>query len=157
MFLFDGIISGLVATGLFDFFQISLFYGYNIKKSKWNLIGRYVFGLKEKKYIVNDIESEDFIDKEIYIGYATHYLIGIIFGIIYVTINIILFNNPSWGLALFIGFITVLGGWCVTMPFIFNIGFFACKKEEQKQIMIQNLLAHFIFGVGLYFGYSLIF
>ena len=115
------------------------------------------FGLKEKKYIVNDIESEDFIDKEIYIGYATHYLIGIIFGIIYVTINIILFNNPSWGLALFIGFITVIGGWCVTMPFIFNIGFFACKKEEQKQIMIQNLLAHFIFGVGLYFGYSLIF
>ena len=43
------------------------------------------------------------------------------------------------------------------MPYVYNIGFFANKKVDQKQILTQNLIAHFIFGIGLYFGYLIIF
>ena len=43
------------------------------------------------------------------------------------------------------------------MPYAYNIGFFALKKEEWKQILVQNLLVHFIFGIGLYLGYIIIF
>lgn len=156
MFFLQGIISGIFATLLFDLFQISLSYGYNIKKSKWNLVGRYFIGLKEKKIFREDIENELEIKNELIIGYIFHYIIGSIFGLIYVSFNIIIFTEPSILISLVIGFVTVLGGWCVLMPFAFNIGFFASKKEEQKQIMVQNLIAHFIFGVGLYFGYLFI-
>jgi hypothetical protein len=75
---------------------------------------------------------------------------------IYVSLNIIFFNEPSWILALIIGFFSVMGSWCIMMPYAFNIGFFGSKKEEQKQLIVQNLIAHFIFGVGLFFGYEII-
>lgn len=153
MYFINGIVTGIIATIIFDIFQFSLSYAYNINKSRWDLVGRYFIGLKEKKYFREDIENEDQIKNELFIGYLIHYLIGIIYGIFYVILNLFLSNEPSLYLALIIGFITVLGAWCIMMPYAFNIGFFASKKEEQKQIIVQNLIAHFIFGVGLYIGY----
>ena len=155
MFLLQGIITGLFATFLFDIFQISLAYAYNINKSKWNLVGRYFGGLRQKKFFREDLSIDEEINNELILGYAIHYIIGSIFGIIYVIINKILYYEPSIIVALIIGFITVLGAWCIMMPLAFNLGFFASKKEEQKQIMVQNLIAHFVFGIGLYIGYLL--
>ena len=156
MFFFNGIVTGIIATIIFDIFQFSLSYAYNINKPRWDLVGRYFIGLKEKKFFREDIENEDQINNELFIGYFVHYAIGIIYGIFYVILNLFLSNNPSLYLALIIGFLTVLGAWCIMMPYAYNIGFFASKKEEQKQIIVQNLIAHFIFGVGLYIGYLII-
>ena len=157
MFFLQGIISGIIATLLFDLYQISLSYAYNINKSRWDLVGRYFLGLREKKYLVEDIINEKEIKHELIFGYIVHYTIGTLYGIIYVLLNILLYEAPSILLAIIIGFITVLGAWCIMMPFAFNIGFFAQKKDEQKQILIQNLLAHFIFGIGLYLGFLISF
>jgi len=156
MFIIKGLLTGIIATIIFDIFQFSLSYAYNIDKSKWHLIGRYFFELKDKKYFREDIINDNEIKNEIYYGYLAHYIIGSIFGIIYVTLNILIFNEASLLLALIIGFITILGAWCILMPFAFNIGFFASKKMEQKQILTQNIINHFIFGIGLYIGYVII-
>jgi hypothetical protein len=43
------------------------------------------------------------------------------------------------------------------MPYAFNIGFFASREKKQKELLIQNLIAHFVFGVGLYIGYISVF
>ena len=157
MFIFKGLISGIIATLIFDIFQISLSYAYNINKSRWDLIGRYFLGFKEKKYIREDLENDERVKNELLFGYIFHYIIGMIFGIIYVTINLIFYNHPSIILALIIGFSTVIGSWCILMPFAFNTGFFANKKEESLQIMVSNLIAHFIFGIGLYLGFVIIY
>ena len=154
MFLIYGLIAGIIATLIFDLFQISLSYAYNINKSKWNLIGRYFIGIiKNNKFFVDNIQEEEIIDNELLIGYLVHYVIGSIFGLFYVSINLIFYSEPSLILALIIGIITVLGGWCIIMTYTYNIGFFASKKEEQFQILVQNLIAHFIFGIGLYIGF----
>jgi len=156
MIIFKGIFSGIIATFLFDLYQYSLSYAYNIDKPKWNLVGRYFAGLKNKKFFTEKIDEELPIKNELLIGFLTHYFIGIIFGCIYILFNYIFFKDPSFFLAIIIGFVTVIGGWCVMMPFVYNIGYFASKKDERIQIMIQNLLAHFIFGVGLYAGFIII-
>ena len=153
MFFFNGIVTGIIATIIFDIFQFSLSYAYNINKPRWDLVGRYFIGIKEKKFFRDDIENEKQIKNELFIGYIVHYSIGIIYGIFYVILNLFFSNNPSLYLALIVGFLTVLGAWCIMMPYAYNIGFFASKKEEQKQIIVQNLIAHFIFGIGLYIGY----
>ena len=153
MFIIEGVISGVVATIIFDIFQLSLSYAYNIKKPNWNLAGRYFAGLKDKKFYRRNLETDQPINNELIIGYFGHYFIGIIYGLTYVILNTIVNDSPSLILALLIGFVTVLGAWCIMMPFAYNIGFFAAQKEEQKQIIVQNLLAHFIFGIGLYIGY----
>ena len=153
MFFIHGIVAGIIATIIFDIFQISLSYAYNINKARWDLVGRYFFGLKEKKFFRENIEKENQIKNELFIGYLVHYSIGIIYGSFYIILNLFLSNNPSLCLAIIVGFVSVLGAWCIMMPYAYNIGFFASKKEEQKQIIVQNLIAHFIFGVGLYIGY----
>ena len=153
MLLINGLISGLVATLLFDIYQFLLSFAYGINKPKWNLVGRYFIGLKYKKFYRENLAEENAEKNELLYGYLTHYIIGIIYGYFYVILNYIFFDKISLFLALIIGFITVLGNWLIMMPYAFNLGFFASKLDEKYQIMIQNLLAHFIFGIGLYIGY----
>ena len=157
MIIFEGSVIGIVATLFFDIFQISLLYAYKINKSQWNLIGRYFTGLTRGKFKQLDLNGEPKENNELIIGYIVHYIIGAIFGLFYLIINKILFEEPSLILAQIIGFITVLGAWCIIMPFALNIGFFASKKENQMQIIIQNLIAHYIFGIGLFTGFYILF
>ena len=157
MFLIEGFVSGIIATIIFDLFQGSLSYAYEIKKPSWNLVGRFFAGLLDKKYFRANIENEDKVKYELIIGYLIHYIIGIIFGVIYIILNLIFYDSPSYLIAILFGFFTVLGAWCIMMPFAYNIGFFASKKDNQKQILTQNLIAHFIFGSGLYIGYLIIY
>ena len=152
MILFQGIISGLFATFIFDLFQSSLNYAYGIEKPKWNLLGRYFLGYKESKFIRKTLIDDEELDNELLWGYFFHYLIGIIYGIVFVILNFLLFDYPSILLAYIFGFSTVLGGWCFLMPFAYNLGFFASKSELRAYILVQNLIAHFVFGTGLFIG-----
>ena len=152
MILLQGIISGLFATIIFDLFNHSLNFAYNVDKPKWNLLGRYFLGYKENKFIRKTIVDDEELDNELLWGYFFHYLIGIIYGVIFVILNYLLFDYPSILLAYIFGFTTVLGGWCFLMPFAYNLGFFALKSDKSSNILVQNLIAHFVFGTGLFIG-----
>ena len=132
MFVIEGIVSGIIATLLFDLFQKSLTFAYGINKAKWELVGRYFIGVSRGKYIQEDLSSETIEKNELFIGYLVHYLIGVIYGLIYVIINSLFLEQPSLILALIIGFLTVLGSWCLMMPYAFNLGFFWIKNRRAK-------------------------
>ena len=157
MFLIHGLIAGIIATVLFDIYQIALNYAYGINKTRWNLVGRYFIGLKNNKYFRDDLINDPFEKHELIYGYLIHYTIGIIYGFFYILINLIFYDEPSISIALIYGFITILGGWCIMMPFAYNLGFFASKSDEKNQLIAQGLLAHFVFGIGLFIGYSLVY
>ena len=74
-----------------------------------------------------------------------------------ILINIIFYEEPSFLIALVFGFTTILGAWCIMMPFAYNLGFFASKSDEKYHLIVQGLLAHFIFGTGLFIGYSIVY
>jgi len=38
------------------------------------------------------------------------------------------------------------------MPFAYNLGFFASKSNKRFNLLAQNLIAHFVFGTGLFIG-----
>ena len=153
MFILQGLISGLIATLIFDLFNQSLNIAYSIDKPKWNLLGRYFLGYKEGRYVRNSLVDDDEVKNELLWGYLIHYGIGIIYGLIYVILNNIFFDYPSIFIAYLFGFITVLGAWCYLMPFAYNLGFFASKSNQRFHILAQNLIVHFVFGTGLFIGY----
>ena len=157
MLIFQGLISGIIATIIFDLFNISLKFAYNIDKPKWNFLGRYFLGYKEGRYIRSSLQEDDDVENELLWGYIIHYLIGIIYGLFYVFINLLIFDYPSLLIAYVIGFITVLGAWCYLMPFAYNLGFFASKSDQQFKTLTQNLIGHFIFGTGLFIGFYISF
>ena len=152
MIFLQGIISGLFATIIFDLYQSSLKYAYDIEKPKWNLLGRYFLGYKENKFIRKNLIDDEELDNELLWGYFFHYLIGIIYGIIFVILNFLLFDYHSILLAYIFGFSTVLGCLCFLMPFAYNLGFFASKSDQRSNLIVQNLIAHFVFGTGLFIG-----
>ena len=152
MIILQGFISGLIATILFDIFNYSLNYAYNIKKPKWYLLGRYFIGYRQRRYFRVSLEDDAEEDNELLWGYIIHYIIGIIYGLFYVCLNLLFFDYPSLLIAYLFGFITVLGAWCYLMPFAYNLGFFASKSEERANLLVQNLIAHFVFGTGLFIG-----
>ena len=155
MFILQGFISGLIATILFDLFNHSLNYAYNIKKPKWYLLGRYFIGYKQRRYLRVSLEDDEEEDNELFWGYTIHYTIGIVYGLFYIYLNNLFFETPSILIAYLFGFITVLGAWCYLMPFAYNLGFFASKSDQQFQILTQNLIGHFVFGTGLFIGYCI--
>ena len=157
MLVFQGLISGIIATIIFDLFNISLNFAYNIDKPKWNFLGRYFLGYKEGRYIRKSLQEDDDVENELLWGYIIHYLIGIIYGLFYVFINLLIFDHPSLLIAYVVGFITVLGAWCYLMPFAYNLGFFASKSDQQFKTLTQNLIGHFIFGTGLFIGFYISF
>ena len=157
MLVFQGLISGIIATIIFDLFNISLKFAYNIDKPKWNFLGRYFLGYKEGRYIRKSLQEDDDVENELLWGYIIHYLIGIIYGLFYVFINLLIFDYPSLLIAYVVGFITVLGAWCYLMPFAYNLGFFASKSDQQFKTLTQNLIGHFIFGTGLFIGFYISF
>ena len=157
MLVFQGLISGIIATIIFDLFNISLKFAYNIDKPKWNFLGRYFLGYKEGRYIRKSLQDDDDVENELLWGYIIHYLIGIIYGLFYVFINLLIFDYPSLLIAYVVGFITVLGAWCYLMPFAYNLGFFASKSDQQFKTLTQNLIGHFIFGTGLFIGFYISF
>ena len=157
MLFFQGLISGIIATIIFDLFNISLKFAYNIDKPKWNFLGRYFLGYKEGRYIRKSLQEDDDEENELLWGYIIHYLIGIIYGLFYVFINLLIFDYPSLLIAYVVGFITVLGAWCYLMPFAYNLGFFASKSDQQFKTLTQNLIGHFIFGTGLFIGFYISF
>ncbi len=153
MFILQGLISGLVATIIFDLFNQSLNFAYGIDKPKWNILGRYFLGYKEGRYIRETLLDDAEVKNELLWGNIIHYVIGVIYGLIYVILNILFFDYPSIFIAYLFGFLSVLGAWCYLMPFAYNLGFFASKSNNQLNILVQNLIAHFIFGTGLFIGY----
>ena len=157
MFLIYGLVAGIIATSLFDIYQIALNYAYGINKTKWDIVGRYFIGIKNNKYFREDLINDPSEKYELIYGYLIHYVIGMIYGFFYIIINSIFYEGPSILIALIFGFITILGGWCIMMPFAYNLGFFASKSDEKYQIIVQGLIAHFVFGTGLFIGYSLVY
>ena len=109
-------------------------------------------GYKEGKFIRETLIDDEELDNELFWGYFFHYLIGILYGIVFVILNFLLFDYPSILLAYIFGFSTVLGAWCFLMPFAYNLGFFASKSEQRANLLVQNLIAHFVFGTGLFIG-----
>ena len=69
MFIIEGIISGVIATLLFDLFQISLTFAYGISKPKWDLAGRYFIGVSRGKYFQEDLVKEPTEHTELIVGY----------------------------------------------------------------------------------------
>ena len=156
MIILSYIFVGFFATLFFDLYQIYLKFAFEIDKSKWGLVGRYFIHCSKGVYKQEDINESENFDYENIVGAIAHYIIGIIYGFVYIFINYIFFENASLIIAITFGLLTVLGNWCIMMPYAFNLGFFGLKNNNFKKIWVQNLVIHFIFGVGLYIGLKII-
>ena len=141
MLIIHGLIAGIIATALFDIYQIALNYAYGINKTRWELVGRYFIGLKNNKYFREDLTNDSSEKYELIYGYLIHYAIGIIYGFLYILINIIFYEEPSILIALVQDPVEIYCPLSKISPFCANK--FISHKAELKGLLSTLLVFPF--------------
>lgn len=148
--IIDGIVIGIGATIALDIWGIILGSLPGQSKPDWGPVGRWVWHLKDGKLFNNTIDDLTPYKHELTLGWAFHYVIGIIYGVIFA-----LYGGDNWFAdPTFIpvwvwGIITLGAGWFILQPGL-GLGFAASKLLNAWTVRILGLIAHTIFALGMY-------
>jgi hypothetical protein len=145
-------VMGVLATLSMDILGLFLKYTFKIPPANWTLIGRWFASLPHGKFFHTDISQSPSIAFETTIGWIAHYAIGIAYAALLLAFTgVDWLQDPTVLPPLVIGWVTVGAGWFVLQPGM-GAGWAASKRTNKWQIRGLNILAHTIFGLGLYAG-----
>jgi hypothetical protein len=148
--VFSGLIVGIGATALLDFWTIFQKKVFSAPPPNWCAVGRWIGYLPRGQFSHQSIAKTPSIKGECLIGWATHYVIGIAFGaILFLLMGADWARQPSLYPELTFGLLTVLFPFFILQPGL-GMGIAASKTPNPNQVRLRSLLNHFIFGVGLY-------
>lgn len=141
---------GIGATALMDIWAIFLNRAFGQGLPNWGLVGRWVRHLGQGKVFHDNIGDALPYTHELALGWAFHYLVGIVYGIILVVLaGTAWLAAPTFLPAFVLGILTVGAGWFLLAPGM-GAGWAASKRPKPMQIRAFNLVAHTVFAFGLY-------
>ena len=148
--LISVILIGLGATLTFDLWALFLKHAFQITPSNFCLVGRWILYMPEGTFKHSNIRSAPGKNAECTVGWIAHYVIGVVFAVIFVTfVGDSWFQHPTLFPAILFGVITVLLPFFIMQP-AFGLGFGASKTPNPMQARLRSLMNHTSFGVGLY-------
>ncbi len=148
--LLKGVLIGTGATLLMDIWAILLWKVFRQPRPNWAPVGRWFWHLKNGTIFHDDIGRSARYEYELALGWIGHYAVGILYGVM-----LVLIVGPTWLAApTFLpawiwGVVTVAAGWFLLQPGL-GIGVAASRLPNANTVRIFNLLAHTVFGLGLY-------
>jgi hypothetical protein len=155
-FIFRSVVIGIGATLLFDLWGLLLNRVFGIPLANWGPVGRWFCHLSRGRVFHADIAAATPFAFEPIVGWISHYLVGILFAaILLATAPAGWTANPTLLPALIVGIVTVGAGWFLLQPGM-GAGIAASKRPNPWRIRFLNVVAHIVFGLGLY-GTALIF
>jgi hypothetical protein len=140
---------GIGATALMDIWAMLLHLAFAQPRPNWGPVGRWVWHLRNKVFH-DDIADAAPYAYEKALGWAFHYLTGIVYGIILVALT-----GPAWLAAptflpaFILGMVTIGAGWFLLAPGM-GAGWAASKRPNPMQIRAFNVVSHTVFALGLY-------
>lgn len=141
---------GMGATLTFDLWVLFLRHAFKIPASNICLVGRWLRYLPEGIFKHSNLASAPPKSAECVIGWAAHYLIGVLFAAAFVaTAGSGWLQKPSLLPAIVFGIVTVLAPFFIMQP-LFGLGIAASRTPTPQRIRLRSLANHTVFGVGLY-------
>lgn len=148
--LINTIIIGLGATLTTDLWALFMKRTFKVPAPNYCLVGRWLRTMPEGIFKHSNIASAPQKSAECAVGWIAHYLIGVMFAIIFIAAT---GNNwlqhPTLIPAIIFGVVTVLVPFFIMQP-SFGFGFAASKTPNPTQARLRSLMTHTAFGVGLY-------
>jgi len=146
----NGIIIGTGATIIMDIWGLMLQKILRIAPLNFALVGRWLAYMPKGTFQHDNIRAVKPLANELFLGWFTHYLIGIIFA----TVLIIIsgnewLNEPSLLLSIIFGIITVVFPFFLMQPGM-GLGIAASKTPKPNVARLRSISTHLIFGLGLY-------
>ena len=146
----SAILIGLGATLTTDLWALFLKHAFKITSPNYCLVGRWLRYMPEGTFKHSNIASAPQKSAECTAGWIAHYMIGVIFAIIFVAlVGNSWLQHPTLIPAILFGVVTVLMPFFIMQP-SFGLGFAASKTSNPTQARLRSLINHTAFGIGLY-------
>jgi hypothetical protein len=148
--IFIGGLIGIGGTIAMDLWAIVLWKVFGQPAPNWKPVGRWTWHLRNGTVFHDDIVKAASYANESALGWAFHYFVGIVYGII-----LALFMGPAWlaaptFLPFFVwGMLTIAGGWFLLQPGL-GFGWAASKTPNPMKVRALNVIAHTIFAIGMW-------
>jgi Protein of unknown function (DUF2938) len=148
--IFPGVIIGAGATVAMDLWAILLNRVFGQPRANWAPVGRWFYHLKNGKVFHASIAEAAPYDHERALGWFSHYAIGILYGVL-----LVLITGPGWLAeptflpAWIWAMVTVAAGWFLLQPGL-GLGWAASNTPNPNKVRALNLIAHTVFGLGLW-------
>lgn len=150
MLVVYGVLIGVGATVLMDLWALLLsrFAGQN--PPNWRPAGRWTRYLAEGKVFHDDIGAVPPYEHENALGWLLHYGVGVIYGVVFALImGPEWFAAPTFVPAWVFAILTISAGWFLLQPGM-GLGWAASKTANPKKVRLMGLVAHTVFGLGLW-------
>lgn len=141
---------GLGATLTMDLWALVQKHILRIPPLNYGLVGRWLLWMGRGKYRHNTIVTSPAIRGENVIGWLAHYLTGLVFALIPSELaGVGWYRQPTPCVALAAGLLTLVAPFCVMQP-AFGLGIAAAKTPYPGKARLMSLLAHLMYGAGLF-------
>lgn len=146
---------GLVATLMLDLWAQFLNFSFKLMPTNWGLVGRWFAHMPKGQFIHKPISKAAVMPYEKLIGWSAHYIIGFAYAWLYMLlVSYSTARSPSLLTAAGFGIATVMAPWFILQPGM-GMGLFARHAPDPWLKRLTSLLAHTVFGIGLYLGWWL--
>lgn len=141
---------GLGATLLMDVWGLILKHLYDVKGLDYRFVGRWIYHMMRGQFSHADIRNAPATRYEAAIGWAAHYVIGVLFAA-----GLVAAWGKSWLEApmlipaLVTGLLTVTAPLFVMQP-AFGFGFASSRTPNPAKARARSLITHMVFGLGLF-------
>ncbi len=149
-FIIRSLIIGNGATALFDLWGLTLHLAFGLPAPAWGMVGRWFAHVARGQIWHENIAASTPVAGEAAIGWVGHYAVGVIYaGALLAIWGLGWAARPTLAPALIVGIVTISAGWFLMSPGMGN-GIAASRADQPWKARAMGLLAHVVFGLGLY-------
>jgi hypothetical protein len=151
-FIQSAIVAGIFATIVLDIWQRLLQAVAGIPATNWSMVGRWFAHMPYGRFMHEAIGDAEPVRNEAVIGWTMHYLIGVIYGLVYLGLIVIfLSGTPSLLNGFLFGLASVVVPWFVMQPEL-GLGIMGSKAPNPNVPRFTALGAHCLYGTALFVG-----
>lgn len=149
-YLIFTLIIGTGATAVMDLWGIARKRLFGIALPNYGFVGRWIAHMARGRFRHESISASAAIHGEHIVGWTAHYLIGIAFAALLISIwGLAWVQEPTIGPAMTVGIGTVAAPFLLMQPGM-GAGIAASRTPRPGAARVQSLISHAVFGLGLY-------
>jgi len=146
------LLTGAGATAATDLWALARRRLLGVPQPDYGLVGGWFGNMPCGRFRHDSIKAASPVRAERWIGWSSHYLIGIAFAAILPAVwGADWLRQPTLGPALAVGLATVAAPFLLMQPGM-GAGFAASRTPRPAAARLQSLVTHTVFGLGLYAG-----
>ena len=147
-----GVLMGVAGTLAMDIWALLLERIAGVARPNWGAVGRWVVEASRGRVFHDSFSDVAVLPGEARIGWAFHYLVGAIYGLVFVAIvGADWLNAPTFPAVWVFSILTIGFGWFLLQPGL-GLGWAASKTDAPWRARGLGLLAHTVFGLGMWGG-----